>query len=68
MVDQITGRDRVPPIGAPADGEAYVVPAGYSGVNAGYRSYVFAQCFSGGMLDDLSFDATTFGAASSRRP
>ena len=46
------------------DPQEFGVPADYSGVSAGFDTYVFAQCFSGGMLDDLDTGASTFGAAS----
>lgn len=39
------------------------VPEGYSGIQPGFSTYVFGQCFAGGMLDNLSTGQTTFGAA-----
>lgn len=41
------------------------VPTDYTGVNAGFSTYVMGQCFAGGMLDDLTTNDTVFGAAAS---
>ena len=32
-------------------------------INAGYATYVFSQCYAGGMLDDLSLGKNEFGSA-----
>jgi probable HAF family extracellular repeat protein/predicted outer membrane repeat protein len=40
---------------------AFGVPAGYSGVRAGFDTYMFAQCFSGGMLDNLATGVDALG-------
>jgi probable HAF family extracellular repeat protein/predicted outer membrane repeat protein len=50
----------------PGDAPSYFgVPAGYSGINAGFSSYIFAQCFAGGILDNLTTGPNVFGAAAS---
>ncbi|MDB5323183.1 MAG: hypothetical protein JWN40_4814, partial [Phycisphaerales bacterium] len=39
----------------------YGVPAGYGGVRGGFDTYMFAQCFSGGMLDNLATGVNALG-------
>ena len=34
-----------------------------NGIHAGYTTYVFNQCFAGGMFDDLNLTGNTFGCA-----
>jgi hypothetical protein len=47
----------------PADYDG--IESGYGGIAAGYSTYVFNQCFSGGILDSLQTGPTVFGAAAS---
>jgi protocatechuate 3,4-dioxygenase beta subunit len=41
---------------------AYGVPQGYAGVRAGYNTYVFGQCYAGGMLAPLACGIGALGA------
>lgn len=47
------------------DAATFAVPENYAGIQAAYTTYAFAQCYAGGMLDNLTPSAQVFGAASS---